>query len=160
MNACLTGPPAYASPIQLRRMRFLSPLSVLAVAALALTGCQSAEKKLGRGINNLTEPFRMGEMSRSIEQSSLWDGPGVGGVRGALHGLNRTIGRTAVGFFEVLTFPLPSDPYILPAGPVYPDSYKPGSLDTSTLRTDTAMGIGGGEVAPMFPGSRFRIFDN
>jgi putative exosortase-associated protein (TIGR04073 family) len=141
-------------------MRFLSPLSVLAVTALALSGCQSAEKKLGRGINNLTEPFRMGEMNRSIEQSSLWDGPGVGGARGAIHGFNRTVGRTVVGAFEVLTFPLPSDPYILPVAPVYPDSYKPGSIDTPTLRTDTNLGIGGGEVAPMFPGSRFRVFDN
>lgn len=141
-------------------MRFLSPLSVLVVAAFALTGCQSAEKKLGRGINNLTEPLRMGEMGRAIEQSSLWDGPGVGGARGFVHGFNRTVGRTAVGLFEVITFPLPSDPYILPAGPVYPDSFKPGSLDTSTLRTDTNMGIGGGDVAPMFPGSRFRILDN
>lgn len=146
------------SRTQLNRMRFLSPLPVLAVAALALTGCQSAEKKLARGISNLTEPMRLGEMNRAVEQGTLWDGT-TGGTRGAIHGFNRTIGRTVVGAFEVLTFPIPSDPYVLPDGKVYPDSYKPSHLDNAVLRSDSALGISGGEVAPMFPGSRFRIFD-
>ncbi len=140
-------------------MRFHSLLPVLTVAGLALTGCQSAEKKLGRGINNLTEPLRMGEMSRAVEQGTLWDGPGVGGTRGAIHGFNRTVGRTVVGAFEILTFPLPSEPYILPTKPVYADSYKPAALDNSALRAETHLGISGGDVAPMLPGSRFRVFD-
>lgn len=141
-------------------MRFFSPLPLLAVAALALTGCQSAEKKLGRGINNLTEPFRLGEMSRSVEQHTIFDPGSAGGARGVIHGLNRTVGRTAVGLFEVLTFPLPGDPYIYPVGKVYPDSYHPRVLDNPILQTDSAMGISGGDVAPMIPGSKFRIFNN
>jgi putative exosortase-associated protein (TIGR04073 family) len=158
MIACLDRRAAYAPPIQLRRMRFLRPLPLLAVAALALTGCQSAERKLARGITNLTEPIRLGEMNRSVEQSTLFDGPG-GGTRGAIHGFNRTIGRTVVGAFEVLTFPLPSDPYVFPDTKVYPDSYKPAALDNSILRPETSMGMSGGDIAPMIPGSRFRVFD-
>jgi putative exosortase-associated protein (TIGR04073 family) len=139
-------------------MRFPSPLPVLAAAALALTGCQSAEKKLARGLSNLTEPVRLGEMNRAVEQGTLWDG-NTGGTRGAIHGFNRTLGRTVVGAFEILTFPIPSDPYVLPAGKVYPDSYKPTALDNPILRPETRLGISGGEVAPMFPGSRFRVFE-
>lgn len=158
MNACLGGAPAYALPIQLNHMRLSTPLCLLALAAVALTGCQSAEKKLGRGLANLSEPLRFGEMGRSIEQTTLWDGADVGKTRGVIHGFNRTVGRTLVGAFEVLTFPVPSDPYIKPVNPVYPDSFKPRALDTSTLKTDTNLGFSGGDVAPMFPGSRFRIF--
>ena len=139
-------------------MRFTKSVFALVGTAALLTGCTSAEKKLGRGINNLTEPFRMGELQRSYEQSYLFDGSDVAGTRGVIHGINRTIGRTAVGLVEVVTFPIPSDPYFKPEHPVYPDSYKPGPLSTSTLETDTALGFDGtGDIAPMFPGSRFRV---
>jgi putative exosortase-associated protein (TIGR04073 family) len=140
-------------------MRPTKSLFALAGIAVLLSGCASAEKKLGRGLNNLTEPFRMGELQRSYEQSYLTDGADVAGSRGVIHGINRTIGRTAVGAFEVVTFPIPSEPYFTPEHPVYPDSYKPGVLDSSTLHTDTNLGFdGNGDIAPMFPGSRFRVF--
>lgn len=139
-------------------MRFTKLLPALAGVIVLLTGCASAEMKLGRGINNLTEPFRLGELQRSYEQSYLWDGSDVAGTTGVIHGINRTIGRTAVGLVEVVTFPIPTDPYFKPVHPVYPDSYKPGPLSTSTLQTDTALGFDSqGDVAPMFPGSRFRV---
>ena len=77
-------------------MRLLKSLSILAGAAVLLTGCASAEKKLGRGFNNLTEPFRMGELSRSYEQSYLWNGSDVGGSVGVIHGFNRTVGRYSI----------------------------------------------------------------
>jgi len=131
---------------------------MLALGAVVLTGCQSAEKKLGRGINNFTEPLRLGELRRSTEQTYLWEGADVAKTRGVIHGVNRTIGRTVVGAFEIITFPLPSEPYFKPEHPVYPDSFKPGLLDTSTVRTDTSLGFQGGDVAPMFPGSRYKIF--
>ena len=86
---------------------------VVVVAALA-TGCASAERKLGRGLNNFSEPLRMGELQRSFEQAYLWDGPDTAYGEGALHGIHRTIGRAAVGLFEILTFPIPSDPYFKP----------------------------------------------
>ena len=139
-------------------MRSIKALLAFAGVAVLLTGCASAEKKLGRGLNNLTEPFRLGELQRSYEQSYLWEGTDVGGTVGVLHGINRTIGRTAVGLVEVVTFPIPTDPYFKPTHPVYPDSYKPGVLDSSTLHTDTALGFDGtGDIAPMIPGSRFRV---
>ncbi|MEI6355657.1 MAG: hypothetical protein WCP53_00995, partial [Verrucomicrobiota bacterium] len=75
-------------------MRPTKSLYALAGLAVLLTGCASAEKKLGRGLNNLSEPFRMGELTRSYEQSYLWDGSDVAGSRGLIHGINRTIGRT------------------------------------------------------------------
>ena len=141
-------------------MRLLKSLSILAGAAVLLTGCASAEKKLGRGFNNLTEPFRLGELSRSYEQSVLWDGADVGGSVGVIHGFNRTVGRTLVGAFEVVTFPIPSEPYFKPEHPVYPDSYKPGPLDNPILQTDTRLGFDGSDSASLIPGSRFTVFGN
>jgi putative exosortase-associated protein (TIGR04073 family) len=131
---------------------------VVCIAALS-AGCASAERKLGRGLTNLSEPLRMGELQRSFEQTYLWDGPDAAQGRGIIAGMNRTVGRTAVGLFEVLTFPVPSEPYFKPENPVYPDTYKPGILDTSAVRTDTSLGFDSTDVAPMFPGSRFKIFE-
>lgn len=55
-------------------MRILNILA-LTIAAVVMTGCGAAERKLGRGMNNSMELFRGGEMRRSIEQSGLWEGP-------------------------------------------------------------------------------------
>ncbi len=137
----------------------IKQISLVVVVAALATGCASAERKLGRGLNNLSEPMRLGEFQRSFEQSYLWDGPDSAYGEGALNGIGRTVGRTFVGLFEVLTFPIPSDPYIKPVKPVYPDSYVPGIIDTSSVKTDTSLGFDRTEVAPMFPGSRFKIFE-
>jgi putative exosortase-associated protein (TIGR04073 family) len=137
----------------------LKHLSLLVVIAALSAGCASAERKLGRGLTNLAEPLRMGEINRSYEQTYLWDGPDAAYGRGVIRGINRTIGRTVVGAFEVLTFPIPSKPYFTPEDPVYPDSYKPGILDSSSVRTDTSLGFDSTDVAPMFPGSRFKVFE-
>jgi len=137
----------------------LKQLTLLVGVAAMAAGCASAERKLGRGINNLTEPIRMGELGRAYEQAYLWDGPDASLGSGIVRGINRTIGRTAVGAFEVLTFPIPSDPYFKPELPVYADSYKPGILDSSTVRTDTALGFDSTDVAPFISGSRFKIFE-
>jgi len=131
---------------------------VVAVAALA-TGCASAERKLGRGLNNITEPIRMGELQRSMEQAYLWDGPDATYSTGLIHGIGRTFARAGVGVYEVATFPFPTDPVIKPVNPVYPDSYKPGVLDTSALKTDTSLGFDTTDVVPFSPGSRFKIFE-
>lgn len=137
----------------------LKHLSLIACIAALSAGCASAERKLGRGLSNLSEPLRMGEIQRSFEQTYLWDGPNAASTRGLVSGVNRTIGRTVVGAFEVLTFPVPSQPYFKPEGPVYPDVYHPGVLDTGAVRTDTSLGFDSTDVAPMFPGSRFKIFE-
>jgi len=156
----------------------LSVLSVVAV--VALTGCAGPENKFGRGINNLTEIVRGGEMHRAIEQSSLWDGSSAGPT-GFARGFTRTMTRTGIGIFEVVTFPLPPyrpllaskgplypDPSVktrkapwggleLSESPVFPDSYKPGWRSGSIFDTDSAFGFSGGDVAPRAPGSRFNI---
>ncbi len=125
-----------------------------------LTGCVGPEAKLGRGINNFTELARGGEIRRSMEQTAIYNGPDTAYTTGFLHGFNRSIARTAVGAFEIVTAPFPPyEPTFFPANPVYPDAYKPGIIEDSMFATDVNMGFSGGEIAPWVPGSRFRIFD-
>ena len=140
------------------RSNLLNLAAVMAVAAV-LTGCTAAEKKLGRGLNNLSEPIRMGEFQRSYEQATLFEGSG-GGAFGIVRGVNRTIGRTLTGAFEVLTFPIPSDPYALPNTLVHPDSYAPRRISETIMGTDTKLGFSSsGDVLPSVAGSRFSIFE-
>lgn len=134
---------------------------LLAVGALALTGCVGAERKLGRGVNNFTEFARLGEIRRSMEQTALFEGPDIAYSTGFIHGFHRSLGRTGIGLYEMLTFPFPSyDPKFLPVNPVYPTSHKPNLIADQIFSPDTSLGFGGGDVAPFVPGSRFRIFDN
>ena len=161
-----------------------SLIFLVAVTALAFTGCAGPEQKLGRGLNNLTSFVHGGEMRRSIEQTALWDGADSAYTTGFIRGFNRSLARTAIGAYEVLTFPLPSYnpmfasrnknypdntiknrsyPFggmVLSENPDYPDSFKPGLFADSIFATDTSLGFSGGDVAPMIPGSRFHIFDN
>ncbi len=141
-------------------------LSLLALAALAgfmATGCANTERKFGRGLSNMMEPVRMGELRRTMEQSALFDGPEAAYTTGFFRGLNRTLARTGVGIYEVVTAPIPPyDPVLtayLSPGPVYPDSYRPGLVEDSTFSTDTNLGYSGGDIFPIVPGSRFSIFD-
>lgn len=160
-------------------------LRCIGVALVAvLCGCAGPEQKLGRGMNNVTEFIRGGEIRRSMEQTALWDGPDAAYTTGFIRGFNRSLVRTAIGAYEVVTAPFP--PYgplltstnrlypdftvrnktypwggmVLPEYPVYPTAYKPGVLSDSIFATDTALGFSGGDIAPIVPGSRFKIFDN
>lgn len=158
----------------------------IGAVGLLAGGCAGPEQKLGRGLTNVAEPVRLGEMRRSMEQTALWDSPRWTYTTGVVRGFNRTVARTAYGAYEIATFPIPNptgdyeamftprgplypDPsvqtYTKPYGglalqeyPVFPDSYEPGYPSSSTLATDTNVGFGGGDIAPMFPGSRFKIF--
>lgn len=144
-------------------------LSLIAVSGL-VAGCagpQGPEQKFGRGLNNLVEFARMGELQRSMEQAAIFDSPGYGGITtGFFHGINRSFARTGAGLYEVLTFPIPNGgngdygPVFHPADPVYPDSYKPDWIAETMLQPDTSLGFSGGDIAPYLPGSRFRVFDN
>ncbi len=141
----------------------MSLLAVVLGLGLLLPGCAGPERKLGRGVRNATEFARMGEIRRSMEQSSLWDGPDVGYTTGVIKGFNKSIARTAIGAYEIVTFPIPSyDPiatnYLKP-NPVYPDSYKPWLLADPIFGPDANLGFAGGDVAPFIPGSRFFIYD-
>ena len=141
-------------------------LSLIAVSSL-VAGCAGPEQKFGRGMNNLVEFARMGELQRSMEQAAIFDTPGHGGITtGVIHGIDRSFARTGAGLYEVLTFPIPNGgngdygPVFHPADPVYPDSYKPDWIAETMLQPDTSLGFSGGDIAPYLPGSRFRIFDN
>jgi len=139
-------------------------LTVVALAALLTTGCAGPEQKLGRGMNNLYEVVRMGEMRRSIEQTAVFDSPDAGYTTGLVRGFDRSLARTGLGALEIVTFPLPPyDPmftHYLKPEPVYPASYKPSLISDSLFDTDTYTGFSGGDVAPYIPGSRFKVFDN
>jgi putative exosortase-associated protein (TIGR04073 family) len=141
-------------------------LSLIGLSAL-IAGCAGPEQKFGRGLSNMVEFARMGEMRRSMEQAAIFDTPGHGGMAGGVvHGFDRSLARTGAGIYEVLTFPIPNGghgsyaPVFLPADPVYPDSYTPDWIADSTLSPDTSLGFSGGDIAPWSPGSRFRVFDN
>jgi putative exosortase-associated protein (TIGR04073 family) len=157
---------------------------LLTLAALVMCGCAGPEKKLGRGLLNATEFARLGEIRRSMEQTYLWENTDSAYTTGFIRGLNRSVARTAVGIYEIATFPIPSyDPVltstnrvypdpnvrnrtwpfggmVLTEHPTYPDSYRPGIIVDSTFMTDTYLGFSGGDWAPFVPGSRFRVFDN
>jgi putative exosortase-associated protein (TIGR04073 family) len=140
-------------------------LSLIATVALAV-GCAGPEQKLGRGINNFTEFARGGEIRRSMEQTAIFGSPAQMFTTGFIHGFDRSVARTAAGFYEIVTFPVPNykpkdyGPVFRPNDPVYPDSYKPSWIADVMIAPDAALGFSGGDIAPFIPGSRFRIFDN
>jgi putative exosortase-associated protein (TIGR04073 family) len=139
-------------------------LAVAALAAVFTSGCAGPETKLGRGVSNVLEPTRFGELRRSVEQAAIFDSPSAGYTAGTVRGIDRTVARTVMGAVEIATFPLPPyqpvlTSYVKP-GPIYPESYKPGRISEGLFDTDTYMGFSGGDVAPFIPGSRFRVFDN
>jgi putative exosortase-associated protein (TIGR04073 family) len=146
-------------------MRSILPsLLLAAVLGLVATGCAKTEQKLGRGIGNMTEFARMGEMQRSVEQTALFEGPEGAYGTGFVRGFNKSLVRTGVGIYEVLTCPFP--PYgpvftsYITAAPAMPDSHVPGLCALEATSPDIALGFNGGYVAPMVPGSRFFIFSN
>ncbi len=111
-------------------MRNIFPfLATLVIAGALVSGCASAENKLGRGMSNMGEIVRLGEMRRSIEQTALFDQPGAHYATGFIRGLDKTLAREGIGVYEVVTAPFP--PYgpvftdYLPPNPAYPDNYKP-----------------------------------
>ena len=132
-----------------------------------MVGCAGPEQKLGRGLVNVTEFTRMGEVSRSFEQAAIFSpAPETAYTTGIIRGVNNSVKRTAVGLYEIATFPIPNHkhgdygPVLLPENPVYPDSYRPRLLSDQMVSPDASLGFGGGDVLPIIPGSRFRIFDN
>ena len=135
-------------------------LAAAAAGLLLTTGCATSEKKLGRGINDITEFARLGEIRRSMEETAIWEGSDRAYTTGFIHGFNQSVLRTGVGVYEILTFPFGSgDPIMSKVDPVYPDSYRPHLIDDPMFSPDSSLRFGGGDVAPMIPGSRFRIFD-
>lgn len=146
-------------------MRNIFTLCLIAGLAAGLgAGCAGPEKKLGRGFSNSIEFARGGEMRRSIEQHSVFDRDSASFATGFIHGFNKSLARTGMGLYEIVTFPIP--PYgpigknWVKPGTTYPDAYHPRLMDDSLYATDTALGFSGGDVVPLVPGSRFHVFDN
>lgn len=138
-------------------------LSVLALLGALASGCVNAEHKLGRGMSNTFEIARGGEFQRSMEQTALFDSPDAAYTTGVIHGVDRTLGRTGLGLWEVITFPFPPyhpvlTKYFSP-NPAYPDNYTPNLVEDSMFATDTYTGYSGGDVFPFLPGSRFQVFE-
>ena len=138
-------------------------LALSLVTAALVSGCANTERKFGRGMSNMFEIVRAGEFRRTMEQTALFDGPDAAYGTGFIRGINRTMARTGIGIYEVVTAPFP--PYgpvctdHFAVDPVYPDNYTPNLMEDSMFATDTNLGFSGGDVVPMIPGSRFRIFD-
>ncbi len=138
-------------------------LAAVAVTAALASGCANVENKFSRGMSNMFEVTRLGELQRSMEQTGLYDGPEAAYSIGFVKGFNRTLARTGVGIYEVVTAPFP--PYgpvwtdYLSPNPVFPDSNPPGLPDDSIYATDAHLGFSGGELAPHVPGSKFGIFN-
>jgi putative exosortase-associated protein (TIGR04073 family) len=141
----------------------LSLLAFVVVAGLMATGCSGPEKKFSRGVGNVNEIVRWGEFRREVEQTALNHGAQQAYTSGVVKGVGKTLSRTGVGIYEVVTFPLPTYgpiamPYLTPE-PGFPDNYKPEVMEDSMFSTDTNLGFAGGNVFPIFGWSRFRIFD-
>lgn len=143
-------------------MRSLNSLFAFAAVGLLplLTGCNSMEQKLGRGLANVYEPLRMGELRRSVEQNSISDSPSGGPGYGIVHGIARTFQRTAVGAFEVVTFPIPTEPIIHPVAPVYPDSQPRQQMGNLGVGSDQYLGFQDAAVTPFLPGVEFNPLQN
>lgn len=142
----------------------LSLFGAVGLAALLVSGCTGPETKLGRGVSNVGEVARGGELRRSMEQTAVFESPDAGYTVGFIRGVDRSVARTGLGLFEVITFPFPPyhpilTRYLAPA-PVYPDNYTPGLISDPMFDTDTYIGYGGGDVAPFVPGSRFKVSEN
>ena len=142
-------------------LAFLFPALLV---SLLVAGCAGPEKKLARGASNFAEITRWSEFNRSLEQHGLRDGADLGMTTGVVEGVPRVFARTGLGLYEVLTFPFP--PYhpvltsYIPAKTRYPDAYQPRKWSEAVLDSDHSLGFSGGDIAPWFPGSRFRVFDN
>jgi putative exosortase-associated protein (TIGR04073 family) len=145
-------------------MRNIFPsLAAVALVGVLASGCAGAQKKFGRGASNMAEFARLGEMQRSMEQTALFDVPGHNFTRGFVRGFTRSLARTGLGVYEVVTAPLPPyEPsctdYLTPYCQ-YPACYRPSLIADSMFATDSNLGFSGGDVAPFIPGSRFKIFD-
>ena len=147
-------------------MRNLVPfLGAITLVGILAGGCTSAQTKLGRGVKDSMEFARLGEIQRSMEHTALFETPGHHYAEGFIKGFCKSVARTGVGAFEIVTFPLPPyEPvwtsYVNPSDwYLHPDSYKPGLIADSMFSTDVNLGFSGGDFAPWSPGSSFKVFD-
>src|SRR5258708_5618282 len=82
-------------------------LAAVLIGSALFTGCADTERKFGRGIGNTFEIVRGGEFRRTMEQTGLFDSPDAAYGVGFFRGLNRSLARTGIGIYEVVTAPFP-----------------------------------------------------
>ena len=90
-------------------------------------GAGAALEKAGRGISNVTLGFIV-EWPKTVVRESETHGPVFGLTVGLIKGLGLGVGRTFVGVYELVTFPLPN-------GSDYAPVLEPGT-PFSTARTE------------------------
>jgi putative exosortase-associated protein (TIGR04073 family) len=140
----------------------LSLLGLLAIAVTLTSGCAGPEQKLGRGIRNTSEVIRLGELRYSMEQTGVWDSPADACTTGVIIGVDRSVARTGIGLYEIITYPFP--PYhpvctkYLPPEPVYPDNYHPALAADPLYDSDQYIGFSSGRSFGFIPGSQFSVF--
>jgi putative exosortase-associated protein (TIGR04073 family) len=140
----------------------LSLFGLLAIIAVVTPGCSGPEEKLGRGVRNTADIVRMGELRTSVEQTGVWDGPADACTTGVVKGVDKTLARTGLGIYEVITFPIP--PYhpiwtkYLSPEPSQPDNYVSSLPSGPLYATDHYTGFSGGSAFGWVPGSQFNVF--
>jgi len=82
-------------------------------------GAAGAWEKAGRGLGNLTLGFLV-EWPKTVVLESEAHGPAFGLTVGLIKGMGLGVGRTLVGVYELVTFPLPN-------GSDYGPVLEPGS---------------------------------
>lgn len=141
-------------------MRKIFPLiALLAIAALFTSGCAGPEAKLGRGIRNTCEIVRLSGLRQSMEQTAVWNSPAEAATTGVVKGFDKSIARTGIGIYEVITFPFPpyhpvATKYLSP-NPTYPDNCVPGLPDDPLYSTDHYIGYSTGSKFSWVPGVQF-----
>lgn len=96
-------------------------------ASPGANGVPGAWEKAGRGLGNLTLGFLV-EWPKTMVHESDARGPAFGLTVGLIKGMALGVGRTLVGVYELLTFPLPN-------GSDYGPVLEPGS-PLSAARTE------------------------
>ncbi len=71
-----------------------------------------AGRKFGRGLANVA--FGWMEIPMGINEVSNKDNPVAASTWGPIYGTGKALRRTAVGVYEAVTFPIPSDPALEP----------------------------------------------
>ena len=94
-------------------MRKTIPLLALLILVGAFaSGCANPGKKFARGMSNSVEFVRLGDFRRSMEQHGVFDHSYSAGF---FDGMERTVARTGIGVYEVVTFWAPQEPILKPA---------------------------------------------
>ena len=140
-------------------------LAVAALAALFTTGCAGPDHKLGRGFNNTFEIVRMGEMRRTVEQTTVFESPGIGCHRRLRSRLRpypgshrpRPVSKWRPSRCRLTTR---FSPNISSPNRCSRTATSPAVISDPLFDTDTYTGFSGGDIAPFIPGSRFTIFEN